>query len=109
MRLEFPLPVGPPSQQIHLVWKWPWSREFEAGFLLTFTFTFITPNYSHLVALELGGLRPSAHFGLRVQANKVPLLERFWTALRLRRSKGPGEASNLAKRATVSKICSVGG
>ena len=26
------------------------------------------------------------------------ILERFWTALRLRRSKGPGEASNLTKR-----------
>ena len=37
------------------------------------------------------------------------ILESFWTALRLRRLKGPGEASNQTKRVTVSKVCSVGG
>ena len=45
--------------------------------------------------------------GYRCLQGTIP--ERSWTALRLRRSKGPGEAGNLTKRVTVSKMCSVGG
>ena len=38
------------------------------------------------------------------------ILERFWTALRLRRSKGPREARNVkGKKGLIIKIRTVGG
>jgi hypothetical protein len=37
------------------------------------------------------------------------ILERFWTALRLRRSKGTRETNNLTKKNKTCKICPVGG
>ena len=55
--------------------------------------------------------RPAVRAQLIISAAAlgVAILERFWTALRLRRSRGLRGARNLTKRVALSKMCSVGG